>query len=468
MSLPIINVQQMREWENATWKSGRTEMEVMIQAGRAVANQAMLMTRPGDRILILAGKGHNGDDALLGETELVDRPTRSLRISDPGNDYKSIKLQLREGVELIIDGLFGIGLNRPLNEDWKRLINRVNRTGTPILSVDNPSGLNADDGRNYGTAIKAKTTLTLGSPKLGLFQPQALEYVGKLVTASDIGLVPCPIESDFHWLTQQDKGQFSRQRMIHGHKGSFGHLLISAGSVGYHGAAVLCARGAQRAMPGLITLHTQPEAYIPIASQLQSVMVHPWTPELSDPKNISAHVIGPGLASESIHKGIFPELMKIWELSPHPVVADASALDHIRPGKIPSKGIRVITPHPGEAARMLRISSSKIMENRWQSLRSLSKKFGNCYVVLKGHQTLIGRSAGRVYVNPTGNSDMAQGGSGDVLSGYLGGFLAQTLLANSPLETICYAVYQHGLTADNLSVRKSVWNIEDLAAILGE
>ncbi len=268
-------------------------------------------------------------------------------------------------------------------------------------------------------------------------------------------------------ITRENFAAFPPRRPLESHKGNFGHLAIIAGSLGFHGAAVLAARGAQRAQPGLVTLLTQEDIFVPVASQLQAAMVHPWSSKKNLPDSGSAILIGPGLAAKNLSTDFKKSLIELWKNSPLPIIADASALDWLPEKKIPENNLRVITPHSGEAARMLKISSTEIQTNREKSLRQLSRRYGNCFVVLKGHQTLIGRSKGKIFLNTSGNPFLAQGGSGDLLSGYLSGLLAQPALQNDPLKTICYAVWQHGAAADRLSLKKPNWTIADLAEGLG-
>jgi NAD(P)H-hydrate epimerase len=156
-----------------------------------------------------------------------------------------------------------------------------------------------------------------------------------------------------------------------------------------------------------------------------------------------------------------------WRVSPLTVVVDASALAWLPQENIAPGLLRVITPHPGEAARLLDLSTKEVQADRIQALRSLSKRFGDTWVVLKGHQTLIGRSTGEILINSSGNPHLAQGGSGDVLSGYIAGLVAQPSLRSDPLKTICYAVWQHGATADRLQQTRSNWVVEDLLEELG-
>ena len=207
--------------------------------------------------------------------------------------------------------------------------------------------------------------------------------------------------------------------------------------------------------------------YHSIAPQLQAVMVSPWQPAGKLAGEHTAVLIGPGLAA-----GDIPDQMKLlvrhlWRDSLLPVVVDASALDWLPLDPVPKNAIRVITPHPGEAARLIRATPQQVQANRLEAVRNVSRRFGNTWVVLKGHQTLIGRSSGEVFVNSSGNPRLAQGGSGDLLSGYLAGLLTQPALQADVLKTVRYAVWQHGATADQLSATKPNWVVEDLAEELG-
>ena len=297
MPVPVISVAQMREWEKATWAAKRTPAQVISRVGHIVTARAKQLTRPGDLILILAGKGHNGDDARQTGQNLSDREVALLNVADAETALKEFNSLLSMPPALIIDGLFGIGLNRPLEGAWVKLIEKVNRSRIPVLSIDVPSGLNADAGQPEGAAFRAAVTLTLGAPKKGLLKASAWPYVGRLDVAPDIGLVPCPHEGEVLWTLPQDFDSFPPSRPVDGHKGTFGHLVIIAGSLGYHGAAVLAARGAARAQPGLVTVFVQESVYQPVAGQLQSAMVRPWRPGVKLPDSCSAVLFGPGLAA---------------------------------------------------------------------------------------------------------------------------------------------------------------------------
>jgi len=466
MPLPVISIDQMREWEKATWATGQTEAEVIRRVGLAVARRAMQLTRESDLVLLLAGKGHNGDDARAAREHLPERRVDVLEVADPEQSLATLDALLSLRPALVIDGLFGIGINRPLAENWVRFINRINEAHLRVLAVDVPSGLDAATGEPQGAAIHASVTLTVGAPKIGMLLAGAQSFVGQLETTGDVGLAKWPVAAELQWTLREDFGEFPPPRAVIGHKGTYGHAVILAGSMGYHGAAVLTARGAQRAQPGLVTLFTSEPVYQVIAGQLQAVMVSPWRHGASLPQTGTAILIGPGLAAPDADQ-LKPFAAEIWRAYPGPVIIDASALAWLPAEATPTGALRVVTPHPGEAARMLGTDSRQVQSDRLQAVRELSRRFGNAWVVLKGHQTLVGKSEGEVYVNPSGNPHLAQGGSGDVLSGYLAGLLAQPALQKEPLRTLRYGVWQHGAAADFLQTYRRNWVVEDLVLRLG-
>lgn len=467
MPIPVITVAQMREWEKVTWASGIKEAEVMRRAGQAVARFAERLTRPGDSILFLAGKGHNGDDTAYAHDLIEGRKRTLLRVIDPELDARALLAQLETPHALVVDGLFGIGLNRPLASAWMNLIQRINDSGIPALAVDIPSGLNADSGLPLELAVRAGWTLTLGAVKQGLLKSAAVPFTGRLEVAADIGLLPYPFSTETSLTTGEDFTNFPPRRPIASHKGTFGHTVLVAGSRGYHGAAVLAARGAQRAQPGLVTVFTAEDTYIPVASQLQSAMVHPLPEDLVLPESSTAIVLGPGLASLQLPESLQRLVRLLWRDSTLPVIADASALDWIRAGETRTSALRVITPHPGEAARMLETTPGEIQRDRTAAARELSRRFGHCHVVLKGAQTVVGRAKEDVFVNNSGNPHLAQGGAGDLLAGYIGGFLAQPDLQKDPITALRYAVWRHGATADSLARTLPGFSMEELAEALG-
>jgi NAD(P)H-hydrate epimerase len=460
----------MREWEQATWATGQTEAEVIRRVGERVAQHARQLTRAGDLVLILAGKGHNGDDARAAREHLAERRVEMLAVGSPATDFPKLEAALSHRPALIIDGLFGTGLNRPLDDAWTALIGRVNQSRLRVLAVDVPSGLNSNTGEPVtpDAAIAATVTLTIGAPKEGLLRPAAWPFVGRLEVATDVGLTATPPAGDWRWTLPEDFAGYPPRRPVAAHKGTFGHLAILAGSVGYHGAAVLAARGAQRAQPGLITLFTPEPVYHAVAPQLQAVMVNAWQPALKLPGAFSALLIGPGLAAPDLPDEIKMTTRRLWRDLPQPMIVDATALDWVPLDTVPKGVIRVLTPHPGEAARFLKTTPQVVQADRPRALREISRRLGNCWVVLKGHQTFIGRSTGEVFVNSSGNPHLAQGGSGDVLAGFISGLLAQPGLQADPVKALRYAVWQHGAAADALQARRRNWIVEDLLGEIGD
>lgn len=467
MPHPILTVAQMRAWEQATWAAGVREEDVMRRAGRAVAGAASRLTREGGCVLFLVGKGHNGDDAAFAHEYLEGREKELLRISEPEAAFQPLAQQLARRPALIVDGLFGIGLNRPLSSAWTKLIDQINAAARPVLAVDAPSGLDADTGEAQGAAVRAAHTITFGGVKQGLLRSEAATFVGRLEVAADIGLVPCPVQTEFTAMAGEDFREFPPPRPVDGHKGTFGHLAILAGSRGFHGAAVLAARGAQRAQPGLITLAVPELIYTPVAAQLQAVMVQPFSEAPRVPEGATAFLAGPGLAADEAMATCREFVRAQWQRAALPVIADASALDWLPAGEIESAAPRVITPHPGEAARMLGVTTGEVQADRPAALRALSQKFGGCQVVLKGHQTLVGRAGGEIVVSLAGNPHLAQGGSGDLLAGYIGGLLAQPALQADARTALRFAVWQHAASADALLATKPNFAMEELATVLG-
>ena len=467
MPVPIITAAQMREWEQATWASGQTEAEVIRRVGKRVARRARKLTRQGEAILILAGKGNNGNDARAAQEFLSERQVELLNVTSPENDLPKLQELLRGKFALIIDGLFGIGLDRPLDEHWKKLISTVVETKVSVLAIDVPSGLNCETGLPEGAAIEAAITLAVGAPKKGMLAESAWPYVGRLELLNDVGLVPCPLTSDWQWTLPDDFDNFPPRRPEASHKGTNGHVAIVAGSPGYHGAAVLAARAAQRAQPGLVTLYTDDQVYPVVAPQLQAVMVNIYKTEFKFPDTATSVLVGPGLHAPGVADAMRRNVQRLWRDSAMPIIVDASALDLLAPHTLGKNAIRVVTPHPGEAARMLISTTKQVQADRPRALREISKKYGNCWVVLKGHQTLVGNAESDIFINPSGNPYLGQGGSGDVLSGYIAGLLAQPQLRSDIGKTVRFAVWQHGATADALQDEGKAWIVEDLVAELG-
>mgnify|MGYP002789654076 CR=1 FL=1 len=465
MPVPVLSIAEMRDWEQASWTAGASETDVIAQVGKSLASHVHAQTRAGDEILILAGRGNNGADARAAADHLPDRQVRLLQVHDPQAAQPELTAALARHPTLVLDGLFGIGLNRPLDVHWIGFLQALNASEARVVAVDVPSGLNADSGETWGLAVRAEVTLTVGAPKAGLLTRPAQDWVGRLDVLRHVGLVGEPQTSgEMWWTLPEDFNTPARRRSVAAHKGSFGHALIIAGSVGYSGAAVLAARAASRARPGLVSVLTAPDNWLPVSGQLASAMVHPFLPRHPLCLKASAILAGPGLADAALPPELRAEVMRLWREFPGVMIVDASALDWLRPGT-PCAGARLITPHPGEAARLLGVSSREIQEDRPGSLRRLAARH-EAWVVLKGHQTLIGSVRGPLFINPSGNPGLAQGGTGDVLAGFLTGLLAQPEWSADILNTLRRGVWCHGRAADRLEAEGTGWTAEDLAKTL--
>ncbi len=458
----------MRAWEQATWDTGVREETVIDRVGQAIADWIRHHYPHAKRLLILAGKGHNGDDGRAAQAYLTDQTVDLVSVPEPETALPSLETALENKPDLILDCLFGIGLNRDLNADWQNLVARVNDCSRPIIAIDVPSGLCAQTGKVFGAAIEADVTLTVGAPKTGLLTPAALRHTGYVRVLTDVGLAPLS-QSDPNaerlWTEPSDLEGWPTRKKAHDHKGTLGHVTLIAGSLGYHGAAVLAARAAMGSQAGLVTIVTQPECYAPVANQLHQAMVRTWSAPFIPPPRTSSLLVGPGLAHETLPAAVATTCQEAWRTAPFPVIADASALAWLLPAPDPpsERGLRVITPHVGEAARLLQWENRRVVQNPIDALRQLARTYGNAWVILKGAHTLIGKATGPIYVNPTGNPGLARGGSGDVLAGFLAGCLAQPRCVADPDKALRLAVWAHGATAEHLALLGEDWNIETLA-----
>ena len=362
------------------------------------------------------------------------------------------------GHEVYLDALLGTGLNSPVRGVYAKAIEFLNRLNRPVVAIDIPSGLCADTGRPLGAAVKADLTVTFGLVKLGLALEPG-EYVGDLACV-DISIPPRAWEGlglncrllDDRWVAGLLPG-----RPASGHKGSFGHLLLVGGSPGKSGAICLAAAGGIKSGAGLVTAALPSGLNLIAEIKLTAAMSQPLpetaegTLALSGLKvllDLAAHrqavVLGPGLSTQAESADLAREVTAKVQA---PLLVDADGLNalagHLGRIKFASPQA-VLTPHPGEAARLLNLSVPDILADRAAAARCLAKETG-AVAVLKGARTVIAAPGGDLWVNPTGNPLLASGGSGDVLSGLIGGLLAQGLSAAS---AACAGVYAHGLAAD--------------------
>jgi NAD(P)H-hydrate epimerase len=419
-----VTAEQMRELDRRAIAAGTSQEELMERAGFAVAKACIpfLKRRDARSAILVAGKGNNGGDALVAARHLEAAgcsPTL-IRVEEHW------PCELPADAAVIVDGLLGIGLTGEPREPYASAIHAINDSGLPVVAIDVPSGL--------GTSIcvRADVTVAMGLPKIDSLRHP--DEAGRIEVA-DIG-VGDDVASDIELITTRDIVLPARRRSAH--KGDFGHLLIIAGSEGYTGAPVLCAHAAARSGAGLVTLAVPKEIYPIVAGRCPpEVMPRPLTENFPP---FDALAIGPGMGQK-------PETQKlIWKLlssSAVPTVVDADALNALAqmPAAIKKlPGPMVLTPHPGEMARLI----GKKVEDRWEVARQFVGEFGHV-LVLKGTGTVVTSDPGKLWINSTGNPGMAKGGMGDALTGIIGALLAQGV---SPLEAAKAGVFLHGRAGD--------------------
>ncbi|MEJ2223272.1 MAG: NAD(P)H-hydrate dehydratase, partial [Desulfobacterales bacterium] len=364
-----------------------------------------------------------------------------------------------------IDAILGTGLRSDVKGFFKDVINFINQSNKPVFAVDIPSGLNSDTGWPCGTCVRADATATFAFAKTGHFLFPGADYTGNLEII-DIG-VPPYIANDVgplqYLLTPDLIHTVFLPRPSDAHKGHTGHLLVIAGSPGKTGAAAMAATSAMRAGAGLVTLGIPASLNPVLEAQVTEAMTDP-LPEtvkgilgeasfsrimdlLSDKQCLA---IGPGIGTAPETKKLFKHLL---QENTKPVVIDADGLNILAGHTEILKDLVtpvVLTPHPGEMARLMRTTAADVQKDRIKCARDFAEKF-NVHVVLKGAGTVVAHPDGKVFINPTGNPGMASGGMGDVLTGVIAGFIAQ---GHSPELSAHAGVYLNGAVADSLSKNK--------------
>jgi len=442
------------------------------ELARALLAEASVSMSMRPAILVLAGPGNNGGDALEAAALLAQENfrVRIILLAAPEKlpqDAQQSLIRARAGaaafetlpalaelraqcIDLVIDGLFGIGLMRPLNGEYRSAVETVNALACPVLALDVPSGLNADTGAVVGPdgiAVRASHTLTFIGDKPGLHTAEGREHAGEVhVARLDI--------EERHFIAPHARLSSAalfrhvlHRRSHSSHKGSFGDASIIGGAHGMSGAPILAARaaahcGAGRVFAGFLE---NPPAYDSLQPELMCRLAQDL------PLDRGALVVGPGLGTSRAAHDMLAQALA----SPAPAVIDADALNLIaaEPGlqrkTAQRKAATLLTPHPLEAARLLDVSSASVQADRMAAARELAKRF-HAVAVLKGSGTVIARPDGELVINSTGNPGLATAGSGDVLSGICGALLAQGWPA---WEAAIAAVWMHGAAADRLVER---------------
>jgi len=487
-SMFVVTAAQMREMDRLTIeKYGVPSLALMERAGERIADAvlARFRRRAQKGVLIVAGKGNNGGDGLVvgrllkqkripcevallaRKRELTSDAEHNLRaflrkkgriteITEGHLDLLRARMR-RKG--LLIDAVLGTGIKSAARGLYADAITLMNASGLPIVAVDIPSGLDTDRGTSLGVAVRAEMTVALGYPKLGQVIHPGLDHTGELVVA-DIGIDPRASEEVAPVTALVDGNEVGRlvpKRRRDTHKGTYGHVLVLAGSRGKTGAAILACRAAMRTGAGLVTLAAPRSLNTVFASALVEVMTEPLKEDateaiepLSDEEwrrvleHKNALLFGPGIGVNESTRNVLRWLLRNLEI---PWVIDADGLnnvaleiDRLRRAKSPP----VLTPHPGEMARLMSKDTKTINHDRVGAARSFAIEH-QCHVVLKGARTVIATADGKVFINPTGNPGMASGGMGDVLAGMMAALLGQGM---SPEDAMKLAVYLHGFAGD--------------------
>ncbi len=490
--MKIPDAGTMRDIDRAaTERYGVLGLQLMENGGRGVAEavkRELSASSMNGRVVIATGKGNNGGDGYVAARHLKNSglnvtvfsvaPVEELkgdaainaqawlkmggevRTLKSDGDVKDCASAFRHS-SVIVDAIFGIGLASPVKGAAAKVIELINGLARKVVAVDVPSGIDATTGAVLGCAVRAGVTATMALPKLGLYTYPGREYAGR-VEIVDIGL-PAQLLTDEHirWnlLCREDVRGLLRPRARDTHKSACGHLLVVAGSPGKTGAAYMTAMGAMRAGAGLATLALPKGLNAAMEAKTIEVMTEP-LPESVDgaldeasfeavqriAKGKTAIAAGPGLGNTDGAYRLMERMVKETEA---PLVIDADGLNAFI-GRLEllkdSRRRMVLTPHPGEAARLLDARPSEIQSDRVGAAKTLASMSG-ATVVLKGASTVIATPEGDIYINPTGNPGLSTAGTGDVLAGMIGGLVAQ---GYPPLTAACAATYAHGLAADRI------------------
>jgi ADP-dependent NAD(P)H-hydrate dehydratase / NAD(P)H-hydrate epimerase len=506
----VLNAAQMREADRRTIDEiGIPSLVLMENAGRqAVAAIEAMYDDLADRsVAVVCGRGNNGGDGFVIARTLLQRGIDASvfligSVADVRGDARTNleilgrlgltvveiadsqawELHLSEvtSCTLIVDAIFGTGLNAPISGLVESVIADVNASGIPVVAVDLPSGLSADTPDPIGHSIQAGMTVTLAAPKLPLVLPPGETRCGDIVIA-DIGIPAAVLDEvegpRIELLTRAGMRELISPRTPDSHKGDYGRVLLVAGSLGKTGAAHLAAVGALRSGAGLVTVACSSSCLPIVAALGPEYMTEPIAEQESglDPDAVDRVLemardvvaIGPGLG-QSRHTKTF--ITTLVDRATMPLVIDADGLNAFSddPDRLTGREGRdvIITPHPGEMARLVGMSTDEVQASRLEIARNFAVAH-HVYVVLKGHRTLIATPDEHVFINPTGNPGMATGGTGDVLTGMIAAWLAQLLDAEAACKL---AVYLHGMAGDLAEADEGevAMTSADLAAHLGD
>jgi len=508
----LVSAEHMRKLDAQTISSWGVSADVLMEsAGRAVVDAVLshwgsqLSARTA-QVMVLCGVGHNGGDglvvarhlALLGyrvSVTLVGSSSSPSPLSVINEERaKAVGVRIETGEAklpeegVLVDALLGTGLSEGLREVTAKCVQRINEAVRPrvkVVSIDMPTGIHSETGQVLGSAVKADLTVTIGCPKIGLTLEPGRSHAGEIRVAR-VGIADTLSQAGAAtgepscrmWSSWAAAQHFPR-RPTAGHKGRFGHVLLLAGSDGMAGAAALSATAVLRAGAGLVTLGCPVSLREGLEAKLTEAMVSalPECPpaqlarsalepvlELSAGKDVIA--VGPGLGQHAQTRELVLDIVSQASL---PLILDADGLNALE-GELSVLRSRsaatVLTPHPGEAARLLGISPAEINADRVGCARRLAKETESV-VLLKGAGSVVAQPEGATLINPTGGAYLAMAGTGDVLTGMVAAFLAQGIAAP---EAAALGAFLHGASADRLAAKKGTSGLlaTEIAAELPE
>ena len=465
----LYRAAQVREFDRIVIEDYGIRGEILMQRAGQAAFDVLVERWPEARdVTVVVGTGNNGGDGFvvaqlaqaaglmvrvlqLGDRERLspDAAIHARRFAEAGGDWR-LYAGLPKRTDLIVDGLLGTGLERAVAGRWAEAVEAINNQAAPVLALDIPSGLHSDTGAVLGTAVRATATVSFIALKQGLFtgdgpaQCGAIEFAALEVPARVFGsAILAARRLDQGTL----RGRFPR-RVGNAHKGHYGHVLVVGGDSGFGGAARLASEAAARTGAGLVSLATRPEHVAAVLATRPEIMAHPVaTPSDVEAllERVSVIAIGPGIGHGAWGEGLWERARQ----SGLPMVIDADALRWLPTTEEP-RSDWVITPHPGEAARLLAVTVAEVQGNRFDACARLVARFGGT-AVLKGAGTLVQtRGSTPVGVCTCGNPGMASGGMGDVLTGIIAGLLAQGYAAAEAAEL---GVCLHAAAADQAASR---------------
>jgi NAD(P)H-hydrate epimerase len=462
--IPLYTAAQVRELDRiAIEEKAVPGYQLMCRAGQALADCVQRCWPAARQVCVLCGPGNNGGDGYVLARLLRDAGLQALVLflADPeslqgdalraatdylaaGGEAQAFAGSLPAGAHLLVDALLGTGLARPVEGDYRLAIERLNQHEAPVLAADIPSGLHADSGRVLGAAVEADTTVTFIGRKRGLYTGAGVRCTGHLEfdgleVAADIHAGQ---SAEVQLIERPPFGPLAGARAADAHKGDFGHVLVVGGNHGMAGAARLAAEAAARCGAGLVSVACRGVNVGGLNAGCYELMVHAvrQAAEL-DPllSRASVVLVGPGLGQDRWSRQLFERVVA----AKLPLVVDADALNLLSRDPLSRDGW-ILTPHPGEAGRLLQWATSAVQQDRFAAVQQLVDRYKGV-VVLKGAGSLISEGGGPVRLCDRGNPGMASGGMGDVLSGVLAALVAQGL---SLFEAASAAVWLHGKAAD--------------------